>query len=258
MVMKFKSEILDAIRKAIDEMGSQAEFSKKTGVNHKTVWTYAANKVKNIDLENWQRLYPYIKKFLPQGFNTHVAPQNTSWPPAATDFPPGSELSPVAPGTLKPVPVLSFAQAAGFEPALEPICDFLGNFSDITETFVNVKPGYFALTVEGNSMSPMIPPDSIVLIGGGVFPERGDIVAAKLSTGQVVIKKYFRKDNVITLESVSSSGQNFSWHCKDQPGFAVWIYPVIEAKVNLRRQRWEKTISGQSPDSPDSTSAGPG
>jgi phage repressor protein C with HTH and peptisase S24 domain/DNA-binding Xre family transcriptional regulator len=164
--------------------------------------------------------------------------------PVASDFTPDSEVRPVMPGELKAVPVISFAQAAGYEPSLEPFDDFARDCSDREEIFKNAKPGYFALDVNGDSMTPEYPHGSVLLVAGGEFPQRGDIVVAKLRDGQVIVKRYSRKDNVVKLESDNPNGQNFSWHCKEDPGYVQWMYPVIEVNIKLRAQRWERTKNG--------------
>jgi|GEM_PF-1980448 len=155
-----------------------------------------------------------------------------------------SEVAPLNPSDTQKVPVLSFAQAAGYEPALEPLEVYANNCADAYETFSNVKQGYFALTVEGDSMSPQLPDGSTVLVAGGQFPERGDVVVARLRDGQVVIKHYCRRDNVIRLESFNPAGKSFQWHCKEDPGFIQWMFPVVEAKIDLRKQRWENCCNG--------------
>jgi hypothetical protein len=53
-----------------------------------------------------------------------------------------------------------------------------------------------------------------------------------------VVKEYFRRNNVIRLESINPEGMNFEWNCKEQVGYVEWMYPVLEANINLRRQRW--------------------
>lgn len=152
---------------------------------------------------------------------------------------PECELRPAA--TLGEVPVISFAQAAGYEPALEPVDDYAKGCSDETTLFSReIRPGYFALFVEGNSMSPDFPNGTVILVAGGEFPQRGDVVVAKLRDGQVVVKRYFRRNNLISLESINPTGKNFEWHCKDDPGFIQWMYPVLEATIDLRRRRWEQ------------------
>jgi SOS-response transcriptional repressor LexA len=157
---------------------------------------------------------------------------------------PDDEAVAVKRGDLRDVPVLSFAQAAGYEPAIEPFDDFARDCSDETAMFTESRPGFFALRVEGDSMSPEYPNGTILLVAGGEYPQRGDIVVAKLSTGQVVVKRYSRKDNVIKLESENPSGMNFSWHCKEDPGYVLWMYPVIEVTLKLRTRRWERTRNG--------------
>jgi SOS-response transcriptional repressor LexA len=154
------------------------------------------------------------------------------------------EAVPVKYGELNDVPVLSFAQAAGYEPAIEPFDDFARGCSDETALFTETRPGFFALRVEGDSMSPEYPNGTILLVAGGEYPQRGDIVVAKLRSGQVVVKGYSRKDNVISLESENSSGMNFTWHCKEDPGFVTWMYPVIEVTLKLRNRRWERARNG--------------
>ena len=144
----------------------------------------------------------------------------------------------------KSVPVLSFAQAAGYEPALEPMCDYLRETSDRTAVFYDVPENCFALEVSGDSMAPDYPNGSIALIAAGEFPQRGDIVAAKLSTGQVVIKEYHRKNNIIRLESINPEGRTFEWNCKEQPGFIQWMWPVIEINLKPRDRRWVQKKMG--------------
>ena len=95
-------------------------------------------------------------------------------------------------------------------------------------------------------MSPVLPDGTFVYIAGGEYPERGDLVAAKIrETGQVVVKKYHRKDNIITLSSINPSGVNFEWHTKEQFGYVEWMYPVIEYTVQARKQRWERHKNGK-------------
>jgi SOS-response transcriptional repressor LexA len=147
-------------------------------------------------------------------------------------------------GDMIDVPVLSFAQAAGYEPAIEPFDDFARDCSDEAAMFTEARPGFFALRVEGDSMSPEYPNGTILLVAGGEYPQRGDIVVAKLNSGQVVVKRYSRKDNVIKLESENPNGMNFSWHCKEDSGFVLWMYPVIEVTLKLRNRRWERTKNG--------------
>ncbi|MCP3966649.1 MAG: helix-turn-helix domain-containing protein [Lentisphaerae bacterium] len=154
------------------------------------------------------------------------------------------EAMPMRCEEMKEVPVISFAAAKSYDPALEPFNDFARDCSDETTTFSEVKEGFFALKVEGHSMSPEFPHGTKLLVAGGQYPCRGDIVVAKLSTGDVVVKKYSRKNNIIRLESENPEGQNFEWNCKEEPGYVIWMYPVMEANIDLRARRWERCKNG--------------
>jgi phage repressor protein C with HTH and peptisase S24 domain len=137
---------------------------------------------------------------------------------------------------FKPVPVISIAQAAEYEP-IQPLIDYLKEVSERTKLFLEVNDRHFAVEIVGDSMAPAYPDGSIALVDSGDFPENGDIVVAKFSTGQVVIKEYYKNDGMIKLLSRNPHGQNFEWKLKDKPGFIQWIYPVVEITLHPRKQR---------------------
>ncbi len=138
-------------------------------------------------------------------------------------------------GELKEVPAISLGQAKGYEPALEPVDHYARNCSDVTEVFGSeIKTGYFALRIDSDSEAPEFSRGTNLLVAGGEFPRRGDVVVAKLRDGQVVIKRYYRSNNLIILESESAKGKSFEWHCKEDPGYLLWMFPVVEVNVKLR------------------------
>ena len=169
-----------------------------------------------------------------------------STPPFPGTVHPPHEVAMVEQSRLKQIPIMGFAQAAGYDPALEPIVDFVRNNSDETAEFLIDGPtdGYFALTVDGDSMSPEYPHGTRLLVAGNEYPQRGDVVVALLRTGQVIVKDYWRKNNIITLSSENQNGQNFEWNCKEDPGYVLWMKPVIKVELDLRRRRWERTQAG--------------
>jgi len=230
-------KIRKAIAKAIDEIGGQSELSRKTGISQQNFSKYISGYVNKIGDRTWDALFPFIKKYLPSDFPVNI-PQR---PMLKSDFSPDAEAIPADPGRLRAVPVLSFAQAAGFEPAVEPLCDYIRENSERTQPFMDVPETWFALEVHGDSMEPDYPDGSIALVAAGEFPVRGDIVVAKLSTGQVVMKEYHRKDGVITLKSRNPQGQNFEWNIKEQPGFIQWMFPVMQIMIDTRAQRHSRT-----------------
>ena len=191
-----------------------------------------------------KKYYPDLEKIFGNDIYDDI-PEIPGRPMKAEDFTENSEVKPLDLGKVKAVPVLSFAQAAGYEPALIPLCDYIRETSDKSALFIDVKDNYFALEVSGDSMSPDYPDGSIALVASGEFPERGDIVAAKLLDGEVVIKEYHRKNNVITLQSINPNGKSFEWNCKENPGYIQWMWPVIEIALKPRARRWAKTIIGE-------------
>jgi SOS-response transcriptional repressor LexA len=141
------------------------------------------------------------------------------------------------------VPVLGAAAAAGYEPAVEPLDDWLTGFGEETDTWPAEQVGenYFCLRVQGDSMSPEFPDGTILLVAAGEYPQRGDLVVARLADhGEVVVKLYQRHNNVIELLSEHPRGKNFAIDLKAEPGRLVWMWPVVQARIDLRRRRWER------------------
>lgn len=120
------------------------------------------------------------------------------------------------------------------------MCDYIRETTDRTKPFVDVPDTWFALEISGSSMEPDYPDKSIALVAAGEYPERGDIVVAKFTTGQVVMKEYHRKDNIVTLLSRNPGGKTFTWNVKEQQGFVQWMYPVAQILISPRAQRHAK------------------
>ena len=235
-MVKVTEKIKAAIREAGENLGSLVEIERRSKISHSQLSRYLSGYTQVMNDATWAALYPHIKDHLPPEM-AHMIPGNPQVMLKSDFDRPDSEVRSANGRKFRAVPVLSFAQAAGFEPALEPLCDYLREHSDRQQMFVDVPDTYFALEVNGDSMSPDYPSGSIALVAAGEFPERGDIVVAKLATGQVVIKEYNRKDNVVTLSSRNPAGQTFQWHVKEKPGFVVWMWPVVEIILKPREQR---------------------
>ncbi len=224
--MKITREIKKALEKAVDDCGSVFQLSKKLGVSHSTVLFWLNGKTSNMSGDVW---YEKVKPIL--------AMENRG------AYASGDEASGIS--NLQKVPVISFANAMGYDPTLEPIDSYAKDCSDELATFMSTKKdGYFALRVEGDSMSPVLPNGSIIYVAGGEFAENGDLVVAKIrDSGQVVVKNYSRNGSDIVLESINPRGKTFKWNTKEQPDYLVWMWPVIEYTVKARRQRWEKNVN---------------
>jgi SOS-response transcriptional repressor LexA len=234
-------QIRDSITKATEFYGGQSALERICGVSQKNISRYVSGKGYKMSLDFWKKLFPCCRHFIPMDKMDRYDPQNIENfpqpPPMLQDFTnnPASGIP-----NFQPVPVISIAQAAEYEP-LEPLVDYLRKVSDRTQLFVDGKDNYFAVEISGDSVSPDYPSGSIALVAAGEFPEHGDIVVAKFSTGQVVIKEFHRENNIISLLSRNPAGQNFEWHIKEKPGFIQWMFPVVEIVLKPRNQRRAKT-----------------
>jgi SOS-response transcriptional repressor LexA len=233
--------VKEAIRKAIGECGGQSALAKETGVSQRDISNCSSGQIYRIDQDTWRKLYPACKRFLPADKANKYDPDCLEafpqLPPMENDL--NSATSEVAipkVDRFKPVPVISIAQAAEYEP-ITPLIDYLKEVSDRTKLFLEVNDCHFAVEIVGDSMSPDYPDGSIALVDSKGFPENGDIVVAKFSTGQVVIKEFNRNGDHISLSSRNPNGQNFEWNMKEKPGFIQWVYPVDEITLHPRKQR---------------------
>lgn len=233
--MKITREIKIAIEKAIQSRGTRTALGTETGLHFSIFGKYLSGEIKSIDDETWDKLEPALRPYLPAQPRPNIPPSPATQQSIFSPPPPAHEF-----------PVISFAQATGFDPILEPFDTYLlGCGEDTFPFYVDPKPGMFALRVDGDSMSPEFPHGTIILVQGGVFAERGDTVVAKFrETGQVVCKRYQRRDNIITLESINPGGQCFEWNCKEEKEKLVWMWPVLQAQIDLRRKRHEQFKNG--------------
>lgn len=143
----------------------------------------------------------------------------------------------IAPPTTPPhsVPLVGMARAKSLD-SNDSLGEFLSEFEEST-AWIDAKPNYFSLRVEGHSMSPDLPPGSLLLVAGGEMPERGDRVVARLD-GDVVVKVYGRRQNIVYLDSLpDTSGANYEIDLTVEPDRLAWMFPVIMSQVNERDRR---------------------
>jgi len=93
--------------------------------------------------------------------------------------------------------------------------------------------------VDQENAAPEFAHSAVLLVAGEEYPVHGDMVVAKLRTGEVITKYYWRKDDVVHLQSKDSDIDNFVWHYHEDPGYVQWMYPVIEVNLKLRSDNCE-------------------
>ena len=142
--------------------------------------------------------------------------------------------------SIRRVPLITFQQSLNYEPALESIESFARYSSDQTVLFpASGKSGSFAFLVDEANATPEFTHSAVLLVAGDEYPAHGDMVVAKLRTGEVITKYYLRQDDVIHLKSTTPDVDSLIWHYRDDPGYIQWMYPIIEANLKLRAENYK-------------------
>lgn len=228
--MHYTENFAQRLKRAIEKYGSQSEVARQAGVQQSLISRLLMGKTQTLEYDNARKLTAFFAR---EG-STDVREE------------PEQDLTPLRASDMKTVPLLGIAQAAGYAPAVEPLVDFLNGESDETHQWSEAREGYFALRLDGSSGLPTYPPGTVLLVAGGEFPQRGDVVVAKIAEGPdegaVVVKRYHRANNVVTLSCLdeTADGREFEWNIKENPSFVAWMFPVVRAEIDLRRQRWEQ------------------
>lgn len=222
--MKLSKEIRDAVSRLVGMGGwSGARLAREVGVTESAVSRWRTGTCDSIEDGNWERLAPFVLPLMGKA---------------------GPSFSIKSTKGERRVPIMGNAQAAGYEPAFEPLTDWVAGFDGETTGWPEedpYEPGFFCLRVDGDSMLPDYPPGTTLYVAAGTFPERGDIVVARLADcGEVVVKEYHRRNGIVELRSTNPAGKSYVVDTKAEPGRIIWLWPVLEARINLRRQRWEK------------------
>jgi SOS-response transcriptional repressor LexA len=146
---------------------------------------------------------------------------------------------PVNRDSFRRVPLMTFTQAISYEPALESIESFASCCSSQTVLFPDVQVGSFALLIDQKNTTPEFAHSAILLVSGDEYPVHGDMVVAKLRSGEVITKYYLRKDDIVHFKSQKTDADNFVWRYKEDPGYVQWMYPIIEICLKLRADNYE-------------------
>ncbi len=66
MSVKITTEIIQAIRKLIDEWGSALEIERRTHVANSSISRYLSGALPRMNDSTWMALYPHLAKYLPE------------------------------------------------------------------------------------------------------------------------------------------------------------------------------------------------
>lgn len=249
--VKIDKAIIGAIRRAINDAGSQTAFAERAGINQPTVNMIVNGNTKSITRPNWIKLHPLIKQYLPTDSDLpaprkHAEAGGKDAPQTARQ-----EAKPAESSAMLKVPVIGFAAAATANPALMPIAEFASEYADDYQAFPLAQPGDFCLVVSGDSMLPWYP-EGTRLLCRPCRPGRGQRVVAVLGSGEVVFKVFVEKDDKFCLFSINEDGQDYVFSKTDYTAVRA-IYPIIESirdeqaidkamRSSGIRHRWEDKL----------------
>ena len=66
-------DIHNALKKAVSKAGSQSALALRTGIDQKNISRWISLQVDKISGHQWDKLYPCIAEFLPEGYNNFLS-----------------------------------------------------------------------------------------------------------------------------------------------------------------------------------------
>lgn len=99
---------------------------------------------------------------------------------------------------------------------------------DIEKSLVGNGDGYFALKVHGDSMSPILVEDDIVIIKKQNDFESGDIVVALINGDEATIKKGKKSDNSILLQPLNTNYEPLIFTNEEIKSIPVKIIGIVK------------------------------
>jgi hypothetical protein len=77
--MKLTDDIIKALQGCVEGFGSISLFADRANVNKETLGKYLSRATTSVSDEIWEKIYPYLKHYLPKGEeNSHRPPPLTS------------------------------------------------------------------------------------------------------------------------------------------------------------------------------------
>lgn len=123
-----------------------------------------------------------------------------------------------------PIPILGTVKA-GYDYLAQE--NWIGTI-DVETSLVGNGEDYFALKVHGNSMSPVLIEDDIVIIKKQNDFENGDIVVAIINGDEATIKKGKKSDNSILLQPLNSAYEPLIFTKEEMKTIPVTIIGIVK------------------------------
>ena len=126
--------------------------------------------------------------------------------------------------TVKSIPILGTVKA-GYDYLAQE--NWIGTI-DVETSLVGNGNEYFALKVHGDSMSPVLIEDDIVIIKKQNDFENGDIVVAIINGNEATIKKGKKSDSSILLQPLNSAYEPLIFTKEEMKTIPVTIIGIVK------------------------------
>ncbi|OGV34055.1 MAG: hypothetical protein A2020_01140 [Lentisphaerae bacterium GWF2_45_14] len=70
--MKITDDIFKAVQRTVEAFGSIGEFAEKANIQGEILTDFLTKKTKSIKDDTWEKIYPFVKNYLPGGSPTEV------------------------------------------------------------------------------------------------------------------------------------------------------------------------------------------
>ncbi len=119
-----------------------------------------------------------------------------------------------------------------YQPALETLRSYLVRRTGNRHVDARVR-----LTVGDAGCLKGVLPGSSLLVGVETYPAPGDLVLAGLRERRLLLRRYLPQADGIILEGDRFMGPDYVWDVNLDPGFVLWMRPVLEIVVSFRLPR---------------------
>lgn len=211
-MVKVGREFQEALRRAAEELGSQSELARRAGIGKQHISKYIRGDIKKMEKETWEKLAPHVLPFLPSDF-LPAGENRSEWGRARA-------LS------ARPVPLITVAQASGFDCTLESFDSYAAALEHGEAPLIGNREGLIAIQISGDSFCHWFPAGTVVYIGGREYPVPGRrVIAKRKGSGEIVFREFYRNGGRVLLFSPVEGESSEVWEKPNENPF-VWIYPV--------------------------------
>lgn len=204
---------------------SLREFAKRSGLSH----TYISALEKNIDPRTGKPIAPTLDtvKYVSKGMNISIEDilktlDDKQEFTINADI--NNEYVDNLGNSVVPVPILGTVKA-GYDYLAQE--NWIGTI-DVETSLVGNGQDYFALKVHGNSMSPILIEDDIVIIKKQNDFDNGDIVVAIINGNEATIKKGKKNDNSILLQPLNTDYEPLIFTKDEMKSIPVEIIGIVK------------------------------